>query len=499
MNRIYGSRFNPQYQSGAIVVMLLGVLLATGLYLLVFYRLGRPYASVSGISGQVWVGRWVRGLHRFSSDAALGAAAIHAFRMYAQRRDWGPRALAWVSGVVLVFLILVCGWTGYVLVWDSHAQLLAIEGARLLDVLPIFSEPISRAFTGERGIPGGFFFLNLFAHVALPVGVGLLVWIHVSRVARPGILPPRRLSIAVVAGLLVLALVWPVGMAAEANLFTIPRDVPLDLFFAFWLPLARQVPAWVVWLVGGTITLLLLAVPLLSRPAPERRPAKSVVNERQCTGCEQCMHDCPYGAILMFDRTDGREGIVARVDPDLCVSCGICIGSCAPMALGPAERTGRDQLAAVRAWNALNMPGAHDVVMIGCDWSAGTAAFAADARVLHFPIACAGNIHTSTVEYLVRSGAGGVLIATCAERDCRGREGPKWLHQRLYEGREAELKERVDRARIRVVEASAGDARVLRDALHRFQADVAQLAAASAEDNVDLLALCDRVEEEVAS
>mgnify|MGYP003704755467 CR=1 FL=1 len=50
---------------------------------------------------------------------------------------------------------------------------LAREGARILDTLPFFSEPVSRIFTGERPIPIAFFFVNLFAHVALPLGLAL--------------------------------------------------------------------------------------------------------------------------------------------------------------------------------------------------------------------------------------------------------------------------------------------------------------------------------------
>src|SRR5690606_22093221 len=105
-NRVYTSRWNPLYHSGAIAIAMLLVLIATGIYLLLFYRIGAPYESVGRIHGQVWTGRWIRGLHRFASDAAVVAAVVHAFRMYAQRRTWGPRALAWVSGVVLLLVIL---------------------------------------------------------------------------------------------------------------------------------------------------------------------------------------------------------------------------------------------------------------------------------------------------------------------------------------------------------------------------------------------------------
>ena len=129
LNRLYGWRFNPLYQSGALAVVLLLVVAVTGLYLLVFYRIGAPYESVERITSQAWTGRWIRGLHRYASDAALVAVGVHAVRMFAQGRSWGPRALAWISGVVLTGLVLLCGWTGYVMVWDVQAQFLAVAGA----------------------------------------------------------------------------------------------------------------------------------------------------------------------------------------------------------------------------------------------------------------------------------------------------------------------------------------------------------------------------------
>src|SRR5262245_671472 len=122
MNRWYGWRFNPLYHSGALTVALLALLLLTGMYLLLFYRIGSPYASVLRITNQPWAGRWVRSLHRFASDAAVLAAAFHAVRLFLQGRSWGPRTLAWISGLMLLGLIFVCGWTGYVMVWDIQGQ-----------------------------------------------------------------------------------------------------------------------------------------------------------------------------------------------------------------------------------------------------------------------------------------------------------------------------------------------------------------------------------------
>ncbi len=491
-NRLYGWRLNPLYHSGAIAAVLFLVLLATGLYLLIFYRIGSPYESVARISADPWLGRWMRALHRYASDAAVVAILVHAFRLFAQGRSWGPRALAWITGVILLFTVLLCGWTGYVMVWDVQAQVIAELGARLFDVVPLFAEPISRAFVGERPLPAAFFFLNLFLHIALPIGLGLLVWLHVSRLARPALVPPRGLLWGVTALLTALAIVWPAPVAPAADLLRVPTAAPYDVFYAFWVPLARVMPVGAVWVVTLLAWSVALLVPQWSRPRRERRPLPSVVDARHCTGCEQCALDCPYDAITMYQRQDGRGGLVAHVAPALCVSCGICAASCAPMRVGPAQRTGRDQLAAVRAFVARIRPGPTDVIVIGCERGAA-ATDALDGSPV-FRAACAGSVHTSVIEFLVRSGAGGVLVASCPPRDCWSREGPKWLEQRLFHDREAELQARVDRRRVRVVYAGAGERAVVRDALAAYRRDVAALERVPGEGEIDLVGECEAAE-----
>ena len=493
VNRLYGWRYNPLYQSGTIVVAMFLVLLATGLWLLLFYRVGAPWASVARLTADPWTGNWVRGLHRYASDAAIVATAVHAVRMVVQHRFWGPRALAWLSGIVLVGLVLVLGWTGYVMVWDTFGQRLAIEGARFLDALPILSEPIGRAFTGERAIPGAFFFLNLFVHVALPLGLGLVLWVHVSRLARPTLLPPKRLGWTIVGLLTAVAVLWPLEMAPVADPFFLPASVPADYFFAFWLPWSRGVSAGAAWLGGGLVVVALLLVPRFSRGERARRPP-SEVDEAICTGCWQCFHDCPYDAIRMVGRTDGRADHVARVSPDLCVSCGICAGSCAPMGVGPTGRTGRDQLEEVRDFlaSADRVPG--EIVAIACAHGALAAGDGLGrAGAVVYPVDCVGNLHTSVIELALRGGAGGVLVLSCPPRDCRNREGPKWTGERIYHDRDAELQARVDRRRVAVAYAGPGEVREAVDAVERLKTTVAAMDVPEPDADLDLVAICESV------
>jgi ferredoxin/coenzyme F420-reducing hydrogenase delta subunit len=499
LNRLYGWRYNPLYHSGALVLALFVVLLVTGIYLLFFYHISAPYESIVTLDRDVWLGRWSRGVHRYASDAAVVAALFHALRMFVQGRTWGPRTLAWISGLALFAFVLLCGWTGFVMVWDVQGQVLAQAGARLFDLLPIFGEPISRAFTGERPIPGAFFFLNLFAHVALPIGLFILVWVHVSRLARPGLFPPRRLTWTVVGALTGLAIVWPVVTTPPADLFALPGAAPFDWFYAFWIPVAHAVSPLVLWGIGLAVGAVGIAIPWLTRPRLALRLPPSKIDERLCTGCEQCYLDCPYEAIAMVERADaarsGKSALVGRVDPALCVSCGLCAGSCAPMGVGPAGRTGRAQLGVVRDFVTTHRPGGRDVVLVACENGAGgiTAAAEYDGSLV-YPVSCGGNLHTSVVEFLLRAGAGGVLIVSCPPRDCRHREGPKWLEARLFHEREAELRDRVDRRRVRLVHATSGEGALVRAALAGFRTEVQTLEAARAEPDVDLERLCELVE-----
>jgi ferredoxin len=494
-NRLYGRKGNPLYQSGTIAAALLGVLIVTGTWLLLFYKVSAPYQSVAGVTAARLTGNWVRGLHRYASDAALVATVVHLFRMFAQGRSWGPRALAWVTGAAMFGLMFVCGWTGYVMVWDEFGQVLAREGARILDTLPFFSEPVSRIFTGERPIPIAFFFVNLFAHVALPLGLALGLWLHVSRIARTTLLPPRPLLWTVVGALTAVALLRPIPMEPVANAFAFPAVVVSDLFYAFWLPASRALPGPVAFIGGFAVFGALAIVPAFTRRGAAR-PAPSKIDESICVGCRQCALDCPYEAIQMVPREGGGRSLeVGRVDPALCVSCGICAGSCAPMGVGPAGRTGRDQLTRVREFlrRPERRPG--EIVVVGCDRTAPALAVATAAESATFyPVDCAGSLHTSVVELLVRAGSGGVLVLACPPRDCWNREGPRWLHARMYLDREAELQARVDRHRVRVAHVDAHDVAGARAFIAAFAADLSRLGLPDADDSLDVDTACDPVE-----
>jgi ferredoxin/coenzyme F420-reducing hydrogenase delta subunit len=472
---LFGSRLNPLYRSGTLAFFFLTMATGTGIFLLLYYRLGDPYGSVQRLQSQLWFGRWMRAWHRYLADAAAVATLFHLLRMAAEGKTWGPRALAWISGVVLAGAMVFTAYTGFVMAWDRQGQWLAVAGARMADLLPIFPEPIGRAFSGGTAPPASFFFMNLFLHVALPLGLIFLLWLHTSRLARSAWLPDRKAAWGWALALLVLAMVWPAPLGQAADPLALAGSYPMDLFYLPWLALSLGLPAGWTLAAGLAAAAAAMSVPWWWRPAAQAQPAPSYNDEARCQGCVQCTLDCPFEAISMVPRTVGSGSAeVARVDPALCVSCGLCVASCDRLSIGPPDRIGTRQMAEMQALARRHQ--ADSVVLLHCRNSPVAAAFVREAMdsgaaVLPHPLDCVGDLHPFAVHSL-QNHFKGVFVLSCPPAACQMREGADLARRRLLEGREPAGKVALDAARLRLVHASLGERAELR---HDWQAFQAQL------------------------
>lgn len=432
---------HPLKQAGALANLNLFVAIVSGIVLLYWYTpsVEGAWRSVEAMGASPLGAGLLRSLHRYSSDATMLFALLHAGRLFTARRFTGARWLAWVTGIALVGLLWIVGWLGYWLVWDGRARQVALGTARLADALPIFAEPLSRSFLTDQHLSSLFFFVVFFIHMLLPLAMGVALWLHIARVARAKFLTGRALTLGGLAALLIVSLAAPADLAAPARMAAVPGTFALDLWYLAPIALTDRLGAawlWALTLFGGAG---LLAVPwLLGRGRAE----VAVVDAGRCQGCTLCYKDCPYNAISMTTRPDGTA--LAVVDPATCVGCGICAGSCDSAAIGLpwipvlSERRRLDEAlsAAPGAWVAMvcGALGAADALK---GWS-----------VVDVP--CAGWVQALSVERALRHGASGVLIVGCAS--CRFREGSTWAGQRMAGDRPPAIRaDKVDRSRVRVV------------------------------------------------
>src|SRR5690606_37985345 len=171
---------------------------------------------------------------------------------------------AWVSGVVLLWLVFAAGANGYMLPWDRLAQFVTQASFEWLDWLPGFGGTLVRNFIVDANVSDRLFSLLVFIHIGVPLLTLLLMWVHVQRVPRASMQPPRAIALSAVAMLLVLAAVQPVvSQGGPARMSEAPTELALDWFLLGLYPLVYAWPVAGLWLLVTGATALLVAAPWL--------------------------------------------------------------------------------------------------------------------------------------------------------------------------------------------------------------------------------------------
>lgn len=459
LERAWPRALNPLAQLGPATNAMLLLATLSGVLLLIWYSpsVQQAWHSLADL-GPRSAGGIVRSLHRYSSDLAMLLLLLHALRTLLARKFAGARWLAWVSGIAMLGLVWFIGWTGYWLVWDQRAQLVATGTMKAVDVLPVFGEPMLRLFVSDHTVPSLLFFVVFFLHMVLPLAITGGLALHLARLSRSRLLPDRRLTAWLCGAVLVAALVYPAANAAPAQMAVKPAAFTMDWWYLWPLQLTARFSGPGLWLAGGLALAGLMTVPWwLARRRP-RAVFQAKVDVSRCFSCTLCSQDCPFGAITMVPRTDGKPfPSQAQIDPDRCVGCGICTGACDTQAIGLAwfdgQRVGRELEALVAAGVARGEPPALALV---CAQSAGGWELfdhVAWARRLPGyqvrPIPCAGWAEPKLIERLMTKGAAAVLIVGCGSSEAFGREGNRWMAARIAGTREPAL--RPQRADVRRV------------------------------------------------
>ncbi len=462
LNRIFPPAWNPLLNLGALGFFFFWIVVASGVYVYIFFDTGihNAYESVEYMTTDQWYAAGImRSFHRYASDGMVVAMLLHLAREFGLGRFRGVRWFSWTTGVPVMVLVFVAGITGYWLVWDRLAQFVAIVTTEWLDKLPFFGQPIARNFLSPSDLDSRFFTLMIFMHIAVPLIALALLWLHIQRITRPRINPPRGLAIGAGLSLLALSLVYPAVSQGPADLARVPDPVGLDWFYLAAYPLIDTLPGPLTWGTSVAMLVLIAAVPWLP---PMRREAAAAVNLDNCNGCRRCEADCPYNAITMQVRSDGKPfEAEAVVDPSLCVSCGICAGACPTSTpfrrmseLVPGIDLPGRPLAAVRAdleAEAARLTGTQRVMIFGCRnaWIA-EAQRSGDVGVV--TINCAGHLPPAFIDYTLSRGlAEAVVIAGCAPNACSNRYGMDWTDARIAGDRDPYLRTRVPRDRLRTV------------------------------------------------
>src|SRR6266545_523015 len=182
-------RHSVWYYFGGMTLFLFGVQVGTGILLLLYYRPSAETAfeSVQFIVTEVQFGWLIRSVHSWSANLMIATLFIHMFSVYFLRAYRRPREITWVSGVVLLFLSLTFGFSGYLLPWNKLAYFATKVGTDIAGVVPLVGPFLLRFLRGGDEVTGATLTRFFGFHVAiLPALTTVVLGLHLYLVQKHG-------------------------------------------------------------------------------------------------------------------------------------------------------------------------------------------------------------------------------------------------------------------------------------------------------------------------
>lgn len=359
LNTLFSQRYNPFYYHGALPNFFIWMLFITGILLFLYYQptLATAYQSVSYITLELPFGNLYRSLHRYAADGMMIFVILHMARVWFTDRYREYRIVPWLTGIVLLILTFVVGLSGYLMIWDQEAVTLTNVTVNFLRRMPLIGTGLADFLLAGSMVTDYTLTRFMFLHLAIPMLLMFMLWMHYLRITRPVTDPPLPLVVLMTGGLFLFSAAFPVALGQAPNLSVQSPFLEIDPLYSWpqWL-IIQGMPATFVWLLLLAVPGGLLVLPYIQKKAMRGQFAQ-VVREN-CTGCSLCYHDCPYEAIEMVDR--GNDGTrfkrLAIVDAGRCSNCGLCVGACAFKAIEIPRRETTSVLEEIEAALAASTP-----------------------------------------------------------------------------------------------------------------------------------------------
>ena len=292
MQKEYGvfptpKNFNYFWNFGALAMINLVIMIATGIFLAMNYtpHVSMAFDSVERIMRDVNYGWLLRYVHANGASMFFIVTYIHIFRGLYYGSYKAPRELLWMIGVVILLVMMATAFMGYVLPWGQMSYWGATVITNLFSAIPVVGESVVTWLWGGFSVDNPT--LNRFfsLHFLLPFVLVGVVFLHIAALHVTGSNNPLGIdvktpqdtlpfhpyytmkdSVGICVYLLVFAaLVFfapNLFMAAEnyipANPLVTPSEIVPEWYFLPFYAILRAVPSKLggVMLMFGAIAVL---------------------------------------------------------------------------------------------------------------------------------------------------------------------------------------------------------------------------------------------------
>lgn len=175
------SNINIFWNFGVLAFFFLISQILTGIFLAMHYvpTLDGAYASVEHIMRDVTGGWLIRYLHSNGASLFFFVVYIHLFRGLYYSSYVYPRIIVWIIGVIILLLMILTAFLGYVLPWGQMSFWAATVITNLASAIPIIGTDIVTWLWGAFSVSAPT--LNRFysLHYILPIIILFLIVLHV--------------------------------------------------------------------------------------------------------------------------------------------------------------------------------------------------------------------------------------------------------------------------------------------------------------------------------
>lgn len=181
------------YCFGGLTFFITVIQILSGMFLSMYYvpDIMNAYESVKYLQNEVAYGQIVRGMHHWGASLVIVMMFLHTLRVFFQGAYKKPRELNWVVGVLIFFVMLGLGLTGYLLPWDMKAYFATKVTLEIVSSVPVLGDYLSVLLSGGELVGAQtltrFFAIHVFF---LPAALLALIAAHFIMIRRQGISGP---------------------------------------------------------------------------------------------------------------------------------------------------------------------------------------------------------------------------------------------------------------------------------------------------------------------
>ncbi len=144
------------YAMGATPLILFLILAASGI-LMTFYYIPTPenaYESVRNITYGIYLGWFIRGVHKLTVNLMIFALMLHMIRVFVTRGYRSPGEFKWLIGAGIFFTTLALAFTGYSLANDQVSYWGSVVVTNMMGQMPIIGKSLVLLLRGGEEVTG---------------------------------------------------------------------------------------------------------------------------------------------------------------------------------------------------------------------------------------------------------------------------------------------------------------------------------------------------------